>query len=161
MPSKSDLALMCLEKKYSLLSLPCFISSKSENLGSCSNSDTCHTHLLGWVALSTLQRAKRARLQKRVQAKTQDLWVQLLTLMKCLLCQSICLFILFVSGEFHLAHLSTLKLAASCSKLRNGEFMSTHWILTFNCIEISLFHSSLKHKNWQKTRPSVKTRSSF
>ena len=115
----------------------------------------------GWVALSTLQRAKRARLQKRVQAKTQDLWVQLLTLMKCLLCQSICLFILFVSGEFHLAHLSTLKLAASCSKLRNGEFMSTHWILTFNCIEISLFHSSLKHKNWQKTRPSVKTRSSF
>ena len=62
MQSKSDyFTLWCVWKKYSPFVVASFLrQSSSENLGSCSNSDTCHTLLVG-VGSCRLWVYKRAR----------------------------------------------------------------------------------------------------
>ena len=129
---------MCLENYFlPSLSLHFFVKVVLKILGHAPILILVIHFLLGWVA-AVYEFTKG--LDARVQAKTYDLWGQLLTLMKCLLFQSICLFILFfcMRGEFHLAHLSTLKgLAASCSEWEihvnslNSEFQ-LHWNLSFS-----------------------------
>ena len=111
--------------------------SSSENLGSCSNSDTCHTLLVGVAScrLWVYKRARRSCSSKNLRFMRAIINAnEMPSLSKHLSFHTF----FCMRGEFHLAHLSTLKgLAASCSEWEihvnslNSEFQ-LHWDLSFS-----------------------------